>query len=174
MKTALPWRTSQWSWRHFGRDVPFPSPIASSQLTPFDVTLEYLPYLLEGVFRLRDSPLPMPGATAVTGLQDSSDIPEAAVTIARFDPTVEMLPTKTKPKKLCFLGSDGRRYMYLLKGKEDMHLDERVMQFLRPARGGPRPSRSGLPADHVGAAPVQWLGAAAAAWGPTLCGGADC
>ena len=43
---------------------------------------------------------------------------------------VQILPTKTKPKKLVLLGSDGRKYAYLFKGLEDLHLDERIMQFL--------------------------------------------
>lgn len=44
--------------------------------------------------------------------------------------TVQILPTKTKPKKLAFLGSDGQKYTYLFKGLEDLHLDERIMQLL--------------------------------------------
>lgn len=52
------------------------------------------------------------------------------VTIASIHNTVQILPTKTKPKKLVFLGSDGSRYSYLFKGLEDLHLDERIMQFL--------------------------------------------
>jgi PI-3-kinase-related kinase SMG-1 len=44
---------------------------------------------------------------------------------------LEVLRTKTRPKKLLFVGSDGRRYSYLLKGHEDLHLDERIMQLLR-------------------------------------------
>ena len=51
-------------------------------------------------------------------------------TIHSFLPNVSILPTKTKPKKLILLGSDGNQYAYLLKGKEDLHLDERIMQFL--------------------------------------------
>lgn len=43
---------------------------------------------------------------------------------------VHILPTKTKPKKLVFKGSNGRNYTYLFKGLEDLHLDERIMQFL--------------------------------------------
>lgn len=46
------------------------------------------------------------------------------------DNTIQILPTKTKPKKLAFYGSDGKRYTYLFKGMEDLHLDERIMQFL--------------------------------------------
>lgn len=46
------------------------------------------------------------------------------------DNTILILPTKTRPKKLAFYGSNGRRYTYLFKGMEDLHLDERIMQFL--------------------------------------------
>ncbi|RXM37149.1 Serine/threonine-protein kinase SMG1 [Acipenser ruthenus] len=53
-----------------------------------------------------------------------------AVTIQCVGNTITILPTKTKPKKLYFLGSDGRNYPYLFKGLEDLHLDERIMQFL--------------------------------------------
>ncbi|KAG2455286.1 SMG1 kinase, partial [Polypterus senegalus] len=53
-----------------------------------------------------------------------------AVTIHTVGNTITILPTKTKPKKLYFLGSDGRNYPYLFKGLEDLHLDERIMQFL--------------------------------------------
>ncbi|XP_051487660.1 serine/threonine-protein kinase SMG1 isoform X3 [Apus apus] len=52
------------------------------------------------------------------------------VTIHSVGSTVTILPTKTKPKKLLFLGSDGKNYPYLFKGLEDLHLDERIMQFL--------------------------------------------
>ncbi|XP_072549574.1 serine/threonine-protein kinase SMG1 isoform X2 [Salminus brasiliensis] len=53
-----------------------------------------------------------------------------AVTIHNVGNTITILPTKTKPKKLYFLGSDGKNYPYLFKGLEDLHLDERIMQFL--------------------------------------------
>ena len=50
-----------------------------------------------------------------------------------FSSVLNVLPTKTKPKKLTIIGSDGLEYPYLLKGKEDLRLDERVMQFFRVA-----------------------------------------
>eukprot|EP01012_Entosiphon_sulcatum_P046293 TRINITY_DN6213_c0_g1_i2.p1 TRINITY_DN6213_c0_g1~~TRINITY_DN6213_c0_g1_i2.p1 ORF type:complete len:3158 (+),score=468.32 TRINITY_DN6213_c0_g1_i2:1235-9475(+) len=75
---------------------------------------------------LRDTCVPVPGTSG-----DILDGP--AVTISRFDPYVELLASKTKPKKLTLTGSDGRKCTYLLKGKEDLHLDERIMQFLRVA-----------------------------------------
>ncbi|KAK1929182.1 Serine/threonine-protein kinase SMG1 [Phytophthora citrophthora] len=53
------------------------------------------------------------------------------VTIHRVDPSVAILRTKTKPKSLELIGSDGKTYKYLLKAREDLRLDERIMQFLR-------------------------------------------
>lgn len=51
-------------------------------------------------------------------------------TIYSIANSVTVLQTKTKPKKLFFTGSNGRRYPYLFKGLEDLHLDERIMQLL--------------------------------------------
>ncbi|KNC84141.1 hypothetical protein SARC_03639 [Sphaeroforma arctica JP610] len=51
--------------------------------------------------------------------------------IYRFVDEVEILPTNTRPKKIKLWGSDGALYTYLYKGVEDMHLDQRIMQFLR-------------------------------------------
>ncbi|CAF4517764.1 unnamed protein product [Rotaria sp. Silwood2] len=51
-------------------------------------------------------------------------------TIHSVGQTVQVLPTKTRPKKLMFVGSNGHRYQYLLKGLEDLHLDVRIMQLL--------------------------------------------
>ena len=31
------------------------------------------------------------------------------------------------------MGSDGKKYTYLFKGLEDLHLDEKIMQFLKIA-----------------------------------------
>ena len=40
-----------------------------------------------------------------------------------------VLPTKTRPKRISFVGSDGKSYDYLVKGREDLRLDARVMQL---------------------------------------------
>ncbi|KAG9306966.1 hypothetical protein G9A89_000880, partial [Geosiphon pyriformis] len=66
-------------------------------------------------------------AITMPGLPSQSD----HVTIQSFDENITILPTKTKPKKLNLLGSDGRQYGYLFKGLEDLHLDERIMQLLQ-------------------------------------------
>jgi len=51
---------------------------------------------------------------ALPGEVSASD----AVTIRSVGGTISILPTKTKPKKLFFLGSDGRTYPYLFKGQD--------------------------------------------------------
>lgn len=39
--------------------------------------------------------------------------------------------TKQQPKDVVVMGEDGNYYQYLLKGHEDLRLDERIMQFFR-------------------------------------------
>lgn len=70
---------------------------------------------------LKNTSIAMPGVAAIDN---------RVVTIMSVGNTVQILPTKTKPKKLIFHGSDGHVYTYLFKGLEDLHLDERIMQFL--------------------------------------------
>lgn len=50
---------------------------------------------------------------ALPGEVSASD----AITIQSIGNTITILPTKTKPKKLFFMGSDGRNYPYLFKGR---------------------------------------------------------
>lgn len=42
---------------------------------------------------------------------------------------VAILPTKTKPKRLLFRARNGQTYPYLLKGLEDLRLDDRIMRL---------------------------------------------
>lgn len=51
------------------------------------------------------------------------------VTISSFAPTMQVIASKQRPRKLRIHGSDGRDYAYLLKGHEDLRQDERVMQL---------------------------------------------
>ncbi|XP_073834492.1 serine/threonine-protein kinase Smg1 [Musca autumnalis] len=70
---------------------------------------------------MRNTSIAMPGVDTYE---------KSAVYIKSVESTVFVLPTKTKPKKLSFCGSNGHNYTYLFKGQEDLHLDERIMQFL--------------------------------------------
>ncbi|KAG0346961.1 hypothetical protein BG004_000424 [Podila humilis] len=98
------------------------------------------------------------------------DIPShiSGITIQSFEQQVVVIPTKTKPKKLTLIGSDGKRYTYLFKGLEDLHLDERVMQLLRISNGMLQRDKDsnarGLSARHYAVVPlsdssgmIQWV-----------------
>eukprot|EP01080_Neovahlkampfia_damariscottae_P002892 gene2892-4735_t len=52
-------------------------------------------------------------------------------TILKFNSSISILPSKTKPKKISLLSSNGDKITFLIKGTEDLHLDERIMQFLK-------------------------------------------
>lgn len=41
----------------------------------------------------------------------------------------QVITSKQRPRKLCIRGSNGKDYMFLLKGHEDLRQDERVMQL---------------------------------------------
>lgn len=62
-----------------------------------------------------------------------SDAP--VVTIASFAPTLVVITSKQRPRKLTIHGSDGEDYAFLLKGHEDLRQDERVMQVKVTAKG---------------------------------------
>lgn len=49
--------------------------------------------------------------------------------ISSFNSSLQVITSKQRPRKLCMRGSDGKEYMFLLKGHEDLRQDERVMQF---------------------------------------------
>ena len=75
---------------------------------------------------LRGTSIPMPGLAAEAPIAESAaggggggggggGAEDGRVTIESFCEAVAVLPTKTRPKKLVAIGSDGRRYNYLLK-----------------------------------------------------------
>lgn len=66
-------------------------------------------------------------------LAAASEAGSSWLRIAGFDKTVLVLPTKTRPKRLRLLADDGSVHAFLLKGKDDLRVDQRVMQFIRTA-----------------------------------------
>lgn len=42
---------------------------------------------------------------------------------------IEVMPSLQKPKKLVFIGSDGKRYPFLCKPHDDLRKDARLMDF---------------------------------------------
>ncbi|KAJ3043387.1 Serine/threonine-protein kinase smg1 [Rhizophlyctis rosea] len=91
-----------------GKEVQRPRQLALGDLSSF-------------LASARVSDIPIPGLP----------VHDTLSTVQSFDQVVHVLPTKTKPKKMTIVGSNGERYTYLFKGLEDLHLDERIQQFLR-------------------------------------------
>lgn len=54
---------------------------------------------------------------------------EPVVKIATFLPSLTVMTSKQRPRRLNIKGDDGKEYQYLLKGHEDLRQDERVMQL---------------------------------------------
>lgn len=54
--------------------------------------------------------------------------------ISNIHPMVHALPTKTKPKRIRILATNGKFYDYLVKGTENLNIDCGVMQFLKVAQ----------------------------------------
>uniref|UniRef100_A0AC35TT22 PI3K/PI4K domain-containing protein n=1 Tax=Rhabditophanes sp. KR3021 TaxID=114890 RepID=A0AC35TT22_9BILA len=74
---------------------------------------------------MKSSKIPMPGQ------DDRRYNSSSFVCINSMNHNIEIISSLTRPKKVQFVGSDGSRNDFLVKGYEDLHLDERVMQILR-------------------------------------------
>jgi FKBP12-rapamycin complex-associated protein len=79
-----------------------------------------LQYVSPALLGARHLELAVPGTYRVLG---------SAVRIARFSPSVQVIGSKQRPRKVTIHGEDGRDYLFLLKGHEDLRQDERVMQL---------------------------------------------
>ncbi len=51
------------------------------------------------------------------------------IKIEKFISNVQVITSKQRPRKITIRGSDGKDYVFLLKGHEDIRQDERVMQL---------------------------------------------
>ena len=54
---------------------------------------------------------------------------QAVIRISQVNSSLQVITSKQRPRKLCITGSNGKEYMFLLKGHEDLRQDERVMQL---------------------------------------------
>lgn len=52
------------------------------------------------------------------------------ISIHHFHSQVTVMPSKQRPRRIGLDASNGKKYLFLLKGHEDMRQDERVMQFI--------------------------------------------
>lgn len=97
-----------------------------SKQLPQLTTLE-LQYVSPKLLAATDLDLAMPGMQILNiGSYKSG---EEVVKIASFVPTLTVMTSKQRPRRLNIRGSDGKEYQYLLKGHEDLRQDERVMQL---------------------------------------------
>ncbi|GAA47692.1 ataxia telangiectasia and Rad3 related protein [Clonorchis sinensis] len=55
--------------------------------------------------------------------------PDQLVCLAHMDDTVEILGSQTRPKKMTWIGSDGRRYIIVAKPNDDLRKDSRLMEL---------------------------------------------
>ncbi|RNF00505.1 peroxidase/phosphatidylinositol 3-kinase/serine/threonine-protein kinase HSL1,negative regulator of Swe1 kinase [Trypanosoma rangeli] len=66
------------------------------------------------------------------GIPDAMPTDEGSVScIASFNDTLVVIASKQRPKRLSVITTEGKKQKYLLKGREDLRLDERVMQLFR-------------------------------------------
>lgn len=129
----------------------------------------YMELISPVLSRLGPSLIPMPDCCHETSFVDNKPM----ITIHKVSQTVNMISSKTCPKKLKFIGSDGITRSFLLKAHEDLRLDQLLMEVfasintlflanketrdifrLRRYSVTPVSSRSGL---------IQWIEA------PSLC-----
>ncbi|EED89568.1 phosphatidylinositol 3-kinase (PI3K)-like protein [Thalassiosira pseudonana CCMP1335] len=72
------------------------------------------------LYNARNLELGVPGSYRVDG---------SYVKIERFITSVQVITSKQRPRKIIIRGNDGKDYVFLLKGHEDLRQDERVMQL---------------------------------------------
>ncbi|OHT10388.1 hypothetical protein TRFO_20346 [Tritrichomonas foetus] len=60
---------------------------------------------------------------------------QPTIYINKFIQKVNVIVSKQRPRKITIVGSDGHKYPFILKGHEDLRLDQRVMQFLNLLNG---------------------------------------
>lgn len=98
---------------------------------------------------------------------DSDSSSGSWLCIAAFDKQVAVLPTKTRPKRLLMLASDGSIHAFLLKGRDDLRVDEHLMQFMRASNALLAADSTTSPTaapGPAGQAPVSAAAAAVAGW----------
>jgi len=84
------------------------------------VTSLELQFCSPALMSARDLDLGVPGTYTVQG---------QSVRIRHFSPTVAIIRSKQRPRKIRIVGEDGLEYVFLLKGHEDLRQDERAMQL---------------------------------------------
>ncbi|RWS29930.1 hypothetical protein B4U80_02742 [Leptotrombidium deliense] len=90
-----------------------------SKQLPSLTSLE-LQYVSPKLLRCGDLELAVPG---------SYNPNKPVIRIFRVESSLQVITSKQRPRKLCIKGNNGKDFMFLLKGHEDLRQDERVMQL---------------------------------------------
>jgi len=80
----------------------------------------HLSQISESLFKKRNFLLSIPGTYSAL---------DSGPQIVSIDPTLPILASQQRPRLLYMNGNDGKRWKFLLKGNEDLRLDQRIMQF---------------------------------------------
>ncbi|KAG0205959.1 hypothetical protein BGX33_007637 [Mortierella sp. NVP41] len=88
-----------------------------------DLLKSYSPWLSS--FQALDHPEPID----IPGQYTGASPPTQIATIQRFDQRLLVMSSIRKPKRLSILGSDEKEHLFLVKGGEDLRLDQRVQQL---------------------------------------------
>eukprot|EP00002_Diphylleia_rotans_P004010 TRINITY_DN1288_c0_g1_i6.p1 TRINITY_DN1288_c0_g1~~TRINITY_DN1288_c0_g1_i6.p1 ORF type:complete len:2340 (-),score=509.17 TRINITY_DN1288_c0_g1_i6:204-7223(-) len=75
------------------------------------------------------SPLLQKAESLQLAVPGTYKVGDPVVKIQSFSPTLHVITSKQRPRKLMVHGSNGNEYYYLLKGHEDLRQDERAMQL---------------------------------------------
>lgn len=120
--------------------------------------------------RLEPSLIPMPDCC---NNLSASNLSKKVVTIFKISQTVNLIVSKTSPKKLKLIGSDGISRSFLLKAHEDLRLDQLIMNLfgvINSLLAGSKSSQGRYRAKLYSVTPVssrsgliQWIEA------PSLC-----
>ncbi|KAF9116341.1 hypothetical protein BGX27_003334 [Mortierella sp. AM989] len=90
-----------------------------------DLLKAYSPWLHSFQSSDHDGTIDIPGQ--FTGLSPPNG--QQTATIVRFDQRVLVMSSIRKPKRICILGSDEKEHLFLVKGGEDLRLDQRIQQL---------------------------------------------
>ncbi|KAG0257869.1 hypothetical protein DFQ27_004903 [Actinomortierella ambigua] len=90
-----------------------------------DLLASYSPWLAKFQTFKTDEPLEIPGQYSGSTRPDKSQL----ATVVGFDQRVLVMSSIRKPKRISILGSDEREHLFLVKGGEDLRLDQRIQQL---------------------------------------------
>ncbi|KAL0088017.1 hypothetical protein F4703DRAFT_1975680 [Phycomyces blakesleeanus] len=85
----------------------------------------YSPWLSDFQSTNYEEDIEIPGQYTGLGIPH----PEHHAKVASFEENIMVLQSLRKPKKICIYGSDEKEYNFLVKGGEDLRLDQRIQQL---------------------------------------------